>query len=315
MTTQPQTYELAPRAGMPASQRLGELNAARFVAVRNLAHLIYKKPDGSSLMTYQETLDDRERVKLTIVEHEIALGLLSNDLGATPAAVAAPVAPTQAAAVAAPQPTPAQQVPMQPTMPQMPVAAPQMAPVAPMPVAPVAAPQMVAQVAPAPGAPAEQSAPAPVTGRARRGRGTGAGVAVAPPPAAAAPMVPLAAAPTAMAAPQAMAAPMAAPTPMAAPMAAPMAPAFIPPTVGTATAQGGAPAPVDLSPVIGRLDKLGEGVSALSAENDALKAQLGLLLIAVHHLYSTDPTLSASIKGMNINQFIDVLKQYAGNPK
>jgi hypothetical protein len=40
-------YELAPRPGMPASQRKQELDSARFVAVRNLAYMIYKKPDGS----------------------------------------------------------------------------------------------------------------------------------------------------------------------------------------------------------------------------------------------------------------------------
>ena len=315
-TAAPQTYELAPRPGQTASQRREELNAARFVAVRNLAHLIYKKPDGSSLMTYQETLDDREKVKLAIIQHEINLGLLTNDLGSAPAPVAAPVAPTAVAAVAAPTPM---QVPM--TQPQMvpvaPVApmAPQMVPVAPAPVAPVAAPQAVAQVAPAPaGAPVEQAAPAPVTGRARRGRTpAGAGVAVAPPPAAA-PMVPLAAAPAPQMAPPAPVAPQTAPpAPTFAPaFAAPAAPAQA--VQQTFAAPVGTVQNVDLGPVIERLDKIGEGLSVVVKENEELKKANALMLVALHHLYSTNDRLQASVQGMNIDQFKDVLKKYVGNP-
>ncbi|MEI6503223.1 MAG: hypothetical protein WCP21_19605, partial [Armatimonadota bacterium] len=58
-------YELAPQQGMSASQRKAQLDQARYVAVRNLAHLVYKKADGSPLMTFGETLDDRDHVKNT----------------------------------------------------------------------------------------------------------------------------------------------------------------------------------------------------------------------------------------------------------
>ena len=63
-----QPYEMAPTPGQTASQRKAELDAARFVLIRNLAYLVYKKPDGSALMTYPETLDNnREIVKNTII--------------------------------------------------------------------------------------------------------------------------------------------------------------------------------------------------------------------------------------------------------
>ena len=39
-------YALAPRPGETASQRKAELDAARFVDVRNLAYMLYKKPDN-----------------------------------------------------------------------------------------------------------------------------------------------------------------------------------------------------------------------------------------------------------------------------
>lgn len=122
-------YELAPKQGMLASQRKAELDGARFIAVRNLAYMIYKKPDGAALKTYQETLDDRELVKAAIINHEIGLGLLQNDLGA---AVATGTQPQ----MQMPQmsPTNGAQMSPQPNQPQMQFQQPmQGAPQAPMP--------------------------------------------------------------------------------------------------------------------------------------------------------------------------------------
>lgn len=133
-------YELAPRPGMPASQRKAELDGSKFVSVRNLAYMIYKKPDGSPLMTYQETLDNRELVKNNIINTEISLGLLQNDLGN----IAVPTSQS-------PQPIPNGAQMTQPQQQQMPFPQqPQMQP-APM------SPQQFAQVPM--GAPQPQFAP------------------------------------------------------------------------------------------------------------------------------------------------------------
>lgn len=136
-------YELAPRPGMLASQRKAELDGSKFVSVRNLAYMIYKKPDGSPLMTYQETLDNRELVKNNIINTEIALGLVQNDLGN----IAVPTSQS-------PQPIPNGAQMTQPQQQQMPFTPqqPQMQP-APM------SPQQFAQVPM--GAPQPQFAPQP----------------------------------------------------------------------------------------------------------------------------------------------------------
>ena len=212
-------YELAPKPGMLASQRKAELDAARFVAVRNLAYMLYKKPDGSSLMTYQETLDNREMVKQAIINLEISEGLVQNDLGMTaaPPSQAPQMIPQNGAQMAQQPPQmsfptqPAPQAPMSPAQfAQMPMAPQpmqqqQFAP-APQQFAPpmqqqqfspapqaYAAPQMQPQppgFAPqqqmmaAPAAPPMENAP--VTGKKRK---AAAGNAVAPPPTGA-PMAP-----------------------------------------------------------------------------------------------------------------------------
>lgn len=128
-------YELAPKPGMTASQRKTELDGARFVSVRNLAYLNYIKADGTPLMTYQETLDNRELVKTAIINYEIAEGLIQNDLGSAAAQ------PTQ------PSPTIPQngaQMSQQPMAPQMSFQ-PQMQPAAQGPVSPAQFAQMPVQ--------------------------------------------------------------------------------------------------------------------------------------------------------------------------
>ena len=211
-------YELAPKPGMMASQRKAELDAARFVSVRNLAYMIYLKPDKTPLMTYQETLDNRELVKTAIINFEISEGLLQNDLGgvAVPQTQAPQMIPTNGAQMAQ-QPTqpqmsfmpqqPAPQAPQAPMSPaqfaQMPMApqqfaqqpqqpqyAPQPQQFAPQPQQPQYAappqqmvpmqPQMPQQMQMPMGAPAAPPMEAaPVTGKKRK---AAAGNAVAPPP-------------------------------------------------------------------------------------------------------------------------------------
>ena len=154
-------YELAPKPGMLASQRKAELDAARFVAVRNLAYMIYQKPDGTPLMTYQETLDNRELVKNAVIAHEISMGHLQNDLGTS---LAAPpqqpqMIPQNGAQMSA-QPPMQQPMQFQPQQAAAPMSPAQFAQAPMMPAAPQMAPQQFAPQPP-PAQPTQQFAPQP----------------------------------------------------------------------------------------------------------------------------------------------------------
>jgi hypothetical protein len=307
-------YELAPTPGTPASVRKSQLDAARYVAVRNLAHMVYKKPDGSSLMTFGETLDERDRVKMTIIGHEISLGLLVNDIqpGMAPAAPVPQAAPQQVAP--APQMTPAAAAP--------PNGAPQYVPQ--MAVPPPVSPQAAAAVG---AGPQEQAAPQAVPTRKRR-TAAGVGAAVAPPPASpqAPPMQQEAPASfggaMAMAQPQASFVP-----PQMTPQASFVPAAFTPPS-GPAPVQQPMLNPVgnvDLTPVLAKLDQLGAGLAEiakdgeqLKAENAALKKVLNNVFAAIHHIYMVDPTLAkdAEIRAAGtLVAFEAYLSKFTGNPK
>lgn len=326
-------YELAPKPGMTASQRKAELDGARFVAVRNLAYMIYKKPDGSALMTYQETLDNREAVKAAILNYEISLGYLQNDLGAA-------VAPqTQS-----PQQMPPQMVPQngammaqQPMQPQMQFA-PQMQPQAPVPAAQFAQMPMQPQ-APQYAAPQQQVMPqfqpqmqqapqqfaqqpqmmqpaappmeaAPVTGKKRK---TAAGNAVAPPPA-------MSVAPPGFQPQQAAVPVMQFQPGPAVPQQQQFAPQQFAPQPQAAPQQMIQQVPVpqgvqnpmfDLGPLSGKIDELGKGLMIAANNGDqALKAVIKLsaeladvkllntqLLVCLHHMY-------LSIQGANGQQLL-----------
>lgn len=307
----PQTYELAPRPGTTTSQRKAELDQARFVAVRNLAYMTYKRPDGHPLMTYQETLDDRERVKQVVIQHELALGLLVNDgqPGAAPVAIAAPMphAPPNGApqgVLAAPAP-----IGVTPMTPVSPAPAPMMS-------GPPASPQQA--VAAAAGAPQEQPQPAAPgttpTGRRRRSTAPpqaepGPGVA-GPVPSPAAPGV----APS-------YGAPGPAPYPVGAPMTPAAAPAYPAPVAASATPM---PAAVDLTAVIARLDNIGHGLSDVSKDVDELKVQNATLkqllyesLAALQHVYGQFQPLAKLVvdgKVQTIEDFRRFIKTYTGNP-
>jgi len=346
-------YELAPKPGMTASQRKAELDGARFVAVRNLAYMIYKKPDGSALMTYQETLDNREMVKTAILNYEISLGYLQNDLGAV--AVPQSQSPQQMPPQMVPQngAVMAQQPPMQFQQPQMqapqaPMSPAQFAqmPMAPQPMAPqyAAPPQMVPQMQQQQFAPQPQmmqaAAPpmeaAPVTGKKRK---SAAGNAVAPPPAS---MVappgyqPQQAAVPVMQFQQPPAAPQQPFQPQMAFQAPPQAaPQQMMQQMPQQAPQGGSTS--DLGPVLQKLDMLGKGIE-VSAKNgdDALKAVAKLqadvdslkltslqLLTCLHHMYLSiqgangQQLLSAATEGKagDLDGFRTYLQKFIGNPK
>lgn len=184
-------YELAPEMAKAADgslfpivfgkDRLDELKTARFVAVRNLPHLIYKKADGSSLMTFPETLDSRSKVFENVMIYETAQGLILDDgtVGAMTSAEAQAQASGQDPNAQPPAGAPMNQPPnFQPpiangqaqggfTPPAAGIAQPQGGFIPPG-----AAPASAAQAAQVPG-----DAAAPT----RRGRRS-AGAAVAPPP-------------------------------------------------------------------------------------------------------------------------------------
>lgn len=301
-------YELAPKIGTPLGVRKTELDGARFVAVRNIAHLVYKRPDGEPLMTYQETLDNREAVKNTILQHEMnctfqGQPLVVNDGTPLLSTQPPPASPPQEAMTTgngAPNGVPMQPAPMY-AAPAQPASAAQAGAVpmqayppgyAPPPQA-MAPGQMQMPGMQPPQAPPQEAAPA-AGGRKRRNAGAAvapppppppqAGPAYGAPPQAYTPPAPAAAAPAPQAwqppgAPQAYAPPpQAAPAPQAfAPQAAPAPQFYAPPAAPQAAPpaayappQAAAPqgASVDLTPVLQRLDSVGKGLEVASRNGD-----------------------------------------------
>lgn len=203
------------RPTLTVSQRRQSFEECRFLDVRHLAYLHYKKPGTDEpLLRYEETLDNREMVKQTVLGFEISQGWLIPD--GTEGQIQVPAQPqpqTVSPPPAVPQGAPQMNQPFNPPPNGAPVPQPQMAP-APMPQQPqyampqpqmqqpppqqmqvpqpqyaAPAPQQMMQPPPvanpqqaaAAGAPPQQEAPATApTGRRRKGQGT----AVAPPPAA-----------------------------------------------------------------------------------------------------------------------------------
>lgn len=294
-------FELAPRPGMPASQRMAELNNARFVAVRNMAYMRYKDANGNALLTYDQTLKDRELVKNTILQYEIAMGYVVNDLGSTPqtAPMTQPGIPTQQAVQAAPPTYPqTQQVPQMMTPAYS---------VPPPPAGPATAQQAV-QAASA--GPAEQGAP---SGRKRRGAGTAAGQQMgqmATMPAMQQPQ---------MGAPPGFPAPPMPPGPQyQQPMAQP-APQF-------QTAQPQGVPQMDLTPVLAAVAELGRGLTIISKDVEALGRRVDAVitlateggainLAALHHIYGQHQalyTLLQTEKVASLADFRALLKKYTG---
>jgi hypothetical protein len=295
-------YELAPRQGSTASQRKAELDSARFVAVRNLAYMIYKKSDGQALMTYQETLDDREKVKQVIISHEIALGLLVNDIGA---AAAAPAGIPQMAPQNGVPPGYAPQMGMPQQM--VPVTAPPQYPVAPA----VASPAAAAQAAQQPAQATQDAQPAAPTGRKRRSAQAAQGAQQMAP-----------GAPPALQAPPQMMAPV--PAPAAQGYSVPMT--IAPPAVMQAPMQVSPPTgAVDLSPLLVRIDAVGtqgneleKKIDGIVDEQEDLRTICLQMLAVMHHLYAMNQAGGQALQKAGVqtfDQFRQYMVQFVGNPK
>jgi hypothetical protein len=303
-------WEGQPAPGTPFNKRREEMDSLRFVAIRNMAYIHYtNQPDPNQppqpIMTYKETLDDRDTVKRAVLQFELVNGLIVPD-GTEAAYFNAthqqPQGAPQMSQNYAPPPAPgyppppgAQQAPPQSYAP--PPAPPQGYAPPPPPGAPPPPPQQAAppppppQMAPPPQqmAPPPQAAPVgePPAAPKGRKRAAPAGAAVAPPPPAppvpgpsyaqpqaamAPPPAPLQATPQQQWGPPPVAQPgyPAAP-PAAAPLPAPNNPQHVP---------AAAPVAVDLGPVLKGIDSIGGGLSATSKDVEAMKG----LLAEVRHL-------------------------------
>lgn len=290
--------DLIAKPGTPVAVRIAEVQAAPAHKVKDLATHVYKKPDGTPLMSYYEALQrPRQEVIDAIISYEVATGVLVNDGGAaqppaapapTPVAASVP-APVAAAAPAsnwAPAPTP------------------------------VAIPPQVGQVPPTALEPVQSPRPS------RRSQAKAAQAAApAPAPTAVAAPIPEPAAPppTPIVAPQPVAAvpptPVitrmeAGPVPPSAPsfpVVPPSAPTFVPPTPVAAPVVAKAEA-VDLGPVVARLDKVITSVTNLDAKTDHM-------LFVLYHLFSG--MYGQTVQQNNIKTFSDFKKyiQAISNPQ
>lgn len=152
-----ESTEIAPKPGTTFSARKKELDEVRFVAVRKLATMIYKNPDGTPLVAYLDSLKERDLVKNAVLNFELSQGMIHNDgTQPVPSPTTGPVMTIQAPPAFTPpvmnMAAPQQQM-IQPSLPAMP----------PQPPPAMEAPQ------------AEAAAP-------RKSRRAIAGASVAPPP-------------------------------------------------------------------------------------------------------------------------------------
>jgi hypothetical protein len=312
------------------SQRRSQIDETRFIDIRGLAYLQYKKPDKTPLMRYEETLDNRDIVKAAVLNFETNAGWLIRDgtEGQVPVQVvqpptaapqgvpqmSVPFSPPQQNGAPQPQFAPPQngfQQPPQPQFapqgqpaPQQPqYQAPQMQP------PPVASPQQAA-------APQQQEAPTTApTGRRRKG------AAVAPPPGAPPPQ------PQAPAQPQMQ---FAAPPQQQVPVQQfqqPQVPqGFQAPVPQAPQPQAPAhqqPVSVDLTPVFQRIDAIGGIVSALGKELGDVKQALAdskmrelQMLTVLQHLYLSHPQLGPSVADKRtLPEFQAYLSQFVGTPQ
>lgn len=299
-------FELAPRPGMTASQRKQELDNARFVAVRNMAYMRYKDANGNALLTYDQTLKDRELVKNTIIQHEVSLGILTDDRANPQPVMTQQAMPAQAAA----QPA----APQYPTNPQ-PQQVPQMMTPAYSVPPPPAGPATAQQAVQAAAQPGQQEAAAP-TGRRRRSAGTAApgpqpGQPAMAPQGQMQPVAPQMGAQAGFPAPPAPPAPQYQQPSMAQP-----APAFQ--QVGAAQA--------DLTPVLAAVAELGRGLTIISKDLETLGKKVdGLValaseggqvnLAALFHIYGQHQSLYQllqSEKVASLADFRNFIKKYTG---
>lgn len=299
---------------MTVSQRRKFFDECRFVDVRNLVYMEYKKPDQTPLMSYEQTLDDRDRVKEAALQYEYANGWLLQDGDVqqqmfqpdTQQGVPQMTSQYQPVPNGAPVQQAPQQLPFAPAQQQIPAMVapqpqvPQYAP-APTPVntQPVASPQQVAAVGAAP-----QQQDMPATMPTGRKRGRPAGTSVAPPPAAPPPtpqqqqtfaQPQTFTQPTTGYAPQ-QPVPMQQFQPQAPIAATPQQPAFQPQQAQQTAAV--APVQVDLTPVVQRQDATAKMIETLGSQINNLAAGFAeqrnfslQLLTMMHHMYLVTPAL------------------------
>ncbi len=313
--------QFPPSTQVPLSIRVQEIEGTRFLAVRKAASELYLNPDNTPLMSYGDTLLDRQKVKDAVLAYELSKGWVLDDRGgqvtAAPQPIAAPVAQIPSAPV----------IGFQPQMPQPPAGAVAMPTMMQMTTALPPAPQTMA---PAPQAPPEAAPMEMPVGKARRGRPAALGSAVAPPPPA----------PT-----QTLEAPMSPPVPVAPPqmqMAPPVpgiqAPPAVPlPPMPPQATQGNAGPSMDLSGLSKSLSEFAQSLSEfktssatdfkqlvgnLSAQiNETNKAltniqetqkrhteALATSFVALHHLYLN--AVQSPNKPTALPEFEALLKQY-----
>lgn len=353
MTTAQSPHPSEPPRGptgepaMTTTARRLALDEMRFIDIRHLAYQHYKKKDQTPLMTYQQTLADREGVKRIVLAYEVESGRLILDgtenlqpvepqpqqavqgeqqMNAPFVPNGAPQAPAQQQMFAPPAPPVPQQMQQQQFAPAAPPPpfAPQQGQMVPQPPQQMQAPQQMAPQQMAPpmqqaSVPPQQEAPvAAPSGRKRKGAGT----AVAPPPAVPGP-VPQA--PTQQFAPvaQQMQAPQGPPPAM---FAAPGAPVQFAPQAPQApqqqmappalVAQQSAPA-VDFSQILKAQEA---STNALLKKIEDLEKKVADLrgnqltgLAVLHHMYLTNPQLAPSIADKKtLPEFLAHLQQFVG---
>lgn len=312
--------EFPPATKMPYSARMLELTTCMFFAVRKAASETYKHPDGTTLLTYADTLLDRENVRKRVLEFELANGWLIDDRSTMAAQTAQP-----AAQQVPPQQAPA---PVAPSIGFMPVQPPQ----AVQPMQPV---QMMVPTMPIE-APVQQPPPAPVdenggmvmpTSKIRRSGALGGSPAIPPAPPMATVLQAPPAPPMAVPVPQVQLPIQVPPSGLAMAPPAPAIPQI--PTVNVPQVAGG----VDLSGVLAKLDEISKStngdfkqlVTNLSAQanetnkllreiNEGVKSLRELQsvsFVALHHLYLVSPMgAQTGESGKNLATFKDYLSQY-----
>lgn len=313
-----------PESKIGYSARKEQLLTCKFLAIRKAVTEQYKNADETALLSYHETLNDRDMVRNKVLEYELAKDYIFDDR------TNAQVITHPAAQIGVPvsnngtPPGPVMQapVPIQQFQPQ-PIASPAQA---------IAAAQQVT-------IPPQQEAPvAPPTSGLKRPAPKGLQSAVAPPPLAI-PTQPVQMAPVPVqAGPVAIPAPPPGATVLMAPVA-PVAP------VPQATTQGQVTAvQADVGSLVSKVDSIGKGLSMVSEELDKqgkdfktlvgnlsgqssetnkalsamatqlmeLKKSVEILTAAVHHIYLSTGNLgqAAGQEGTTLPGFKTFISKY-----
>jgi hypothetical protein len=303
-----------PESPIPYSVRKEQLLTCKFLSIRKAVTEQYKNPDGTALMSYHETLSDRDMVRNKVLEYELAQGWITDDRS-NAQVIAHPASPQIGATVPTngTHPGPAVQAPisMQQFQPQ-----------------PVASPAQAIAAAQTPIPPPQEPPAAPPTTGLKRPAPKGLQSAVAPPP---------------LAAPMSQAAPAVPVQPAQVPVAPPA-----PPPGAVVLSAPVAPQPAQQAAIpndlVSKIDSIGKGLSMVSEELDRqgkdfktmvgnlstqtsetnkslmslatqfvdLKKSVEILTAAVHHIYLSTGTLgqSAGQEGTTLPGFKTYISKY-----